>query len=60
MEVKHTLKHQNLIGSIDAPGLRRNVITPNGKREQLWGKGIRGQEAEEIINSIYSKDEKDA
>lgn len=41
------------IGSASAPGLRRNVLTPNGKRWQLWGKGIKGADADKIIDELY-------
>lgn len=44
---------QNKIGDIHAPGLQRNVLTPDGKRWQLWGKGVKGHVAEAIITDLY-------
>ena len=44
---------QNKIGNIDSPGLRRNELTPDGKRWQLWGKGIRGAQADAIIDELF-------
>lgn len=34
-------------------GLQRNTLTADGKRWQLWGKGIKGIAADEIINALY-------
>lgn len=41
------------IGSARSPGLQRNVLTPDAKRWQLWGKGVRGTEADAIITELY-------
>ncbi len=41
------------IGSHNALGLKRNVLTPYGKRWQLWGNGIKGAEADRIIDELY-------
>lgn len=56
MEVKHTLEHQNRIGDVESPGLLRNVLTPNGKRWQLWDRGIRGAEADKVIEQMYGSE----
>lgn len=34
-------------------GLKRGELTPNGKREHLYGKGIRGAEAEAVVEQLY-------
>lgn len=44
---------QNKIGDINSPGLQRNILTADEKRWQLWGKGIRGSEADAIIAELY-------
>lgn len=36
--------------------LQRNELTRDGKRWQLWGKGVRGKAADEIIEKIYPPD----
>ncbi len=41
------------IGSPNAPGLKRNELTPYAKRWQLWGNGIKGVEADRIIDELY-------
>lgn len=41
------------IGSPNSAGLRRNVLTVDGKRWQLWGKGVRGKAADEVIEKVY-------
>lgn len=40
-----------------SPGLQRNVLTPSAKRWQLWGKGVRGADAETIITELYGLQE---
>lgn len=44
---------QNKIGDINSSGLQRNILTADGKRWQLWGRGIRGSEADAIIAELY-------
>lgn len=44
---------QDRIGDISTPSLKRNVLTQYGKRWQLWGNGIRGAAAEEVIDALY-------
>lgn len=41
------------IGSAHSRGLQRNVLTPDAKRWQLWGKGVRGAEADAIVEQLY-------
>lgn len=41
------------IGSASSPRLQRNQLTPDAKRWQLWGKGIKGAEADAIIAELY-------
>jgi len=53
MIVKHTQQHQDAIGNVSAPSLKRNELTPAGKRRQLWGKGVRGADADKIIEDLY-------
>lgn len=35
------------------PGLSNNVLTADAKRWQLWGKGIRGAAADEVLERLY-------
>lgn len=41
------------IGSADHPGLRRNELTPYTKRLQLAAVGVRGVEADAIVEQLY-------
>lgn len=44
---------EEVLAKYSTPSLRRNILTEDGKRWQLWGKGIRGPGAEELIRKIY-------
>jgi hypothetical protein len=35
------------------PGLKKNELSLNAKREHLAGKNIRGEQAEDILDQIY-------
>ncbi len=41
------------IGDPKAPGLKRNELTPYGKRWQLWSLGVKGAEADKIVEDLY-------
>lgn len=43
------------IGRADHPGLMRSELTPDGKRSQLWGLGIRGADADRIMSDLYGR-----
>lgn len=49
-------REDEVLVDYSTPGLRRNELTPDGKRWQLWGKGIRGKEADEVIRKVYDED----
>lgn len=44
---------QKVLSEYCPPSLERNILTESGKRWQLWGKGIKGKEAEKIIKELY-------
>lgn len=37
----------------DHPGLKRNELTPQGKRDHLTSVGIKGEDADKIIDKLY-------
>lgn len=44
---------REVLAKYSTPALRTNVLTEFAKRWQLWGKGIKGREADEIIEKLY-------
>lgn len=51
------MTEQETLQKYSVSGLRRNALTREGKQWQLWGKGIRGAQAEEILNELYPQEE---
>lgn len=52
------MTEQQVLQLYSVPGLHRNVLTREAKQWQLWGKGIRGKQAEEILNELYPEEPK--
>lgn len=46
---------RDILDRYSTPSLRRNTLTEEAKRWQLWGKGVRGEEADRIIDQLYPK-----
>lgn len=41
------------LSQYSTPALRANTLTSFAKRWQLWGNGVRGEAADEIIGLLY-------
>lgn len=49
----------NILAKYSSPGLRRNILTREAKREQLRGKWKKSpEEAEEILLKLYGPEKK--
>jgi len=41
------------IGDVSSPGLKRNELTRDAKRNQLASLGVRGADADKVLNDLY-------
>jgi len=51
-----TESERKVLEAYSTPGLRRNELTPTGKKDHLAGLGISGQSAKDTLEKLYGPD----